>query len=517
VPGEPTRALGSQAPAGPVIRIVYPMEKKSLSMRSVRSVVQGMRKPTKTARSSSPGHTREVVKPKRPAKMANAAGDPQSPNAAVGKRKTVYVGMSADLIHPGHLNILSTARELGEVTVGLLTDAAIASYKRLPFLTYEQRKAIVENLKGVAQVVPQETLDYVPNLRSLRPDYVVHGDDWRTGVQKETRARVVEALGEWGGRLVEPTYTAGISSTKLNRGLREIGTTPEIRLRRLRRLLYAKPLVRLLEAHSGLTSLIVENASVKQNEAQKEFDGMWLSSLTDSTAKGKPDIECVDLTSRITTVQDILEVSTKPVVFDGDTGGIPEHFVYTVKTLERLGISAVIIEDKVGLKKNSLFGTDVEQTQADAREFAHKIEMGKKAQVTDDFMIIGRIESLVLGKGFDDAMVRARHYIAAGADGIMVSSKAKTPDEIWEFGRRYRELDERVPLVVVPSTYSSVTEEQLVGAGVRVVIYANHLLRSAYPNMMRVATSILESGRAMEAEDLCMPIGDVLSLIPGGR
>jgi phosphoenolpyruvate phosphomutase / 2-hydroxyethylphosphonate cytidylyltransferase len=432
-------------------------------------------------------------------------------------RKTVYVAMSADLIHPGHLNIINTARTLGDVVVGLLTDAAIASYKRLPFLSFEQRKVIVENIKGVKQVIAQETLDYVPNLRALRPDYVVHGDDWRTGVQQETRARVVDALAEWGGRLVEPTYTPGISSTQLNRSAREIGTTPELRLRRLRRLLYAKPLVRLLEAHSGLTGLIVENASVRQNDLSKEFDGIWLSSLTDATIKGKPDIECVDLTSRITTIQDILEITTKPVIFDGDTGGIPEHFVYSVKTLERLGVSAVIIEDKIGLKRNSLFGTDVVQTQADMNEFAHKIAVGKRARVTDDFMIIGRIESLVLQKGMEDALERARTYMAAGADGIMVSSKERTPAEIFEFCRRYNEFDNRVPLIVVPSTYPGVTEEQLMNAGVHVVIYANHLLRSAYPSMMRVANTILESGRALEADELCMPIKEVLALIPGGN
>jgi phosphoenolpyruvate phosphomutase len=441
----------------------------------------------------------------------------QAVPARIKAEKRVYVAMSADLIHPGHLNIIKTACELGEVTVGLLTDQAIASYKRLPFLSYEQRKQIVESLRGVARVIPQETLDYVPNLRSLRPDYVVHGDDWRTGVQMETRARVITALGEWGGRLVEPNYTPGISSTQLIRSAKEIGTTSEIRLRRLRRLLYAKPLVRLLEAHSGLTGLIVENVSATVNDTPREFDAMWLSSLTDSLIKGKPDIECVDLTSRITTISDILEITTKPIVFDGDTGGIPEHFVFTVKTLERLGVSAVIIEDKVGLKKNSLFGTDVEQTQADVDDFAHKIEVGKRAQVTDDFMILGRIESLVLKKGMDDALARARAYIAAGADGIFVSSKEKTPAEILEFCRRYAEFDRRVPLAVVPTTYSAVSEEQLQGAGVRLVIYANHLLRSAYPSMMRTAKSILESGRALEAEEFCLPVRDVLALIPGGE
>jgi phosphoenolpyruvate phosphomutase len=450
-----------------------------------------------------------------PAKDA-PAGD-GARNASAARTKVVYVAMSADLIHPGHLNIIHTARELGDVVVGLLTDAAIASYKRLPFLSYEQRKAIVEDIKGVSRVVPQETLDYVPNLRTFRPDYVVHGDDWRTGVQKETRARVIETLGEWGGRLVEPSYTPGISSTQLINSAREIGTTPDIRRNRLRRLLQAKPLVRLLEAHSGLSGLIVENASVRVNDLPQEFDAMWLSSLTDSLIKGKPDIECVDLTSRTSTINDILEITTKPIIFDGDTGGIPEHFVYTVKTLERLGVSAVIIEDKVGLKKNSLFGTDVDQTQADPLDFAHKIEAGKRAQVTDDFMIIARIESLVLKKGLDDALARARTYIAAGADGIFVSSKEKTPAEILEFCHRYSEIENRVPLAVVPSTYSGVTEEQLANAGVRLVIYANHLLRSAYPSMMKAAKSILESGRAQEAEEFCMPISEVLQLIPGGK
>ena len=454
----------------------------------------------------------------RPARAAKDTASTSVTDISAGRRnKSVYVAMSADLIHPGHLNIINKARELGEVTVGLLTDQAIASYKRLPFLTYEQRRIIVENIKGVSKVIPQETLDYVPNLKLLRPDYVVHGDDWRTGVQKEVRARVIDVIGEWGGRLVEPTYTPGISSTQLNRSAKEIGTTPEIRLGRLRRLLYAKPLVRLLEAHSGLSGLIVENVSVRQNDVPREFDAMWLSSLTDSTIKGKPDIECVDLTSRITTIQDILEITTKPIVFDGDTGGIPEHFVYTVKTLERLGISAVIIEDKVGLKKNSLFGTDVQQTQADPADFAHKIEAGKRAQVTDDFMIIGRIESLALKKGIDDALSRARTYIAAGADGIMVSSKEKSPAEILEFCHRYSDVENRVPLVVVPSTYAGVTEEQLMNAGVRMVIYANQLLRSAYPSMLRAATTILESGRAQEADELCMPINEVLALIPGGK
>ena len=433
------------------------------------------------------------------------------------KMKRVYVAMSADLVHPGHLNIINEARKLGEVTLGLLTDKAIASYKRLPFLTYEQRKIIMENIKGVKEVIPQETLDYVPNLKKLKPDYVVHGDDWITGVQKETRERVIQTLKEWGGELVEVPYTKGISSTKLNAALREVGTTPEIRMKKLKRLLESKPIVRFLEAHNGLTGLIVEHTKVTQGSTLKEFDGSWISSLTDSTAKGKPDTELVDFTSRLDTIQHILEATTKPLIVDGDTGGMPEHFVFTVKTLERLGVSAIIIEDKIGLKKNSLFGTDVEQTQDSVEKFAYKISQGKKAQVTDDFMIIARIESLILKKGIWDALLRARAYIEAGADAIMIHSKEKDAKEIFDFCKEYSKFENKMPLVVVPSTYSHVTEKELIEAGVSIVIYANHMLRSAYPNMIKTAESILFNERAYEAEEHCMPIKDILNLIPGGK
>lgn len=424
--------------------------------------------------------------------------------------------MSADLVHPGHLNIIAKARELGDVTVGLLTDAAIASYKRLPYMTYEQRRTIVENIRGVSRVVPQETLDYEPNLRSYRPAFVVHGDDWRTGVQARTRERVIEVLAEWGGRLVEVSYTEGISSTALNRALREIGITPAIRQQRFRRLLEVRPLVRLLEAHNGLTGLVVERTCVDSESGPKEFDGMWLSSLTDSTAKGKPDIEAVDLTSRVQTVSEIVEVTTKPIVYDGDTGGKPEHFVFTVRTLERLGVSAVIIEDKVGLKRNSLHGTEAAQVQDSIQSFSHRIAVGKKAQVTDDFMVIARIESLILGKGMDDALSRAEAYIDAGADGIMIHSNRGEPEEVLTFCDRYNRLSRRRPLVVVPTTYNAVTENELEAAGVNIVIYANHLLRSAYPAMAETARTILRHGRSLEADDELISISDVLSLIPDG-
>ncbi len=428
--------------------------------------------------------------------------------------KLVYVGMSADLIHHGHVNIIQEAAKLGEVLVGLLTDKAIASYKRLPALTFEQRKKVIENIKGVKEVVAQETLDYVPNLRKYKPNYVVHGDDWKTGVQKKTRERVIETLEGWSGELIEVPYTGGISSTQLHKHLKEIGITPEVRMKKLRRLLEAKEMVRFLEAHNGISALIVENTKVTRNDKPQEFDGIWLSSLTDSTAKGKPDIELV---ARMDTLHHIIEATTKPIIVDGDTGGIPEHFVFLVKTLERFGVSAVIIEDKVGLKKNSLFGTEVAQEQDSIKNFCHKISLGKKAQVTEDFMLIARIESLILGAGLEDALIRANAYIQAGADGIMIHSKEKDPTEIFEFCRRYSLFEKKAPLVVVPSTFSQVSETELKEKGANIVIYANHLLRSAYPAMAKTAEAILLHERAHEAEQYCMPIKDIINFIPGGK
>ena len=429
--------------------------------------------------------------------------------------KTVYVAMSADIIHPGHLNIIKEAAKLGEVTVGVLTDAAIASYKRLPYMNYEQRAAVVAQLKGVTRVIPQEQLDYIPNLKKLKPDFVVHGTDWRSGVQAKTRQGVIDTLATWGGKLVEPEYTEGISSTQLNKAIREVGTTPDIRRNRLRRLLNAKPIVRVMEAHSGLSGLIVENVSVVKNNIKHEFDAMWLSSLTDSTLKGKPDNESVDITSRLRTVNDILEVTTKPIIYDGDSGGLPEHFIYLVRSLERLGVSAVIIEDKQGLKQNSLLEQGNVQPQASIADFCQKIQAGKHAQVTDEFMIIARCESLITGKGEDDAIARCRAYCEAGADGIMIHSKAKTPEEVLSFVKRFRvEVSADKPIVVAPSTYALVRESELSVAGVNIVIYANHLLRASYPAMSKAAERILSCERAQEASDeFCMPIGEIVRLI----
>lgn len=429
--------------------------------------------------------------------------------------KSVYVGMSADIIHPGHINLLSEAAKLGEVTVGLLTDSAIASYKRLPYMTYEQRFAVVSSLSFVKRVIEQDTLDYGKNLVKLKPDFVVHGDDWREGVQSNTRSDVISVLSSWGGELVEVPYTPGISSSSLNAAIKELGTTPHIRLQRLRRLLASKGFVRIMDSHNALSALIIESVEGFRGGKAVEYDGFWLSSLTESTVRGKPDIEALDVSSRLQTINDICEVTTKLIVFDGDTGGKPEHLAFTVRSLERLGVSAIIIEDKEGLKRNSLLGNDVPQTQSEISVFCDRIRAAKEAQVTDDFMVIARIESLILDAGMNDAMVRALAYVDAGADGIMIHSRKTTPDEILEFCHKFRRENSHIPLVVVPTSFSVVSEDELQRAGVNLVIYANQLLRAAYPNMKMIAEKILCDGRSFDADKEISTFSEILKVVPG--
>lgn len=435
----------------------------------------------------------------------------------MNKTKLVYVAMSADLIHPGHLNIINSALKLGKVFIGLLTDKAIASYKRVPIMEYKDREQIISSIKGVSKVIPQNTLDYVENLKKIKPDFVVHGDDWKDGVQKKTRQRVIKILKKWNGKLIEIKYTKGISSTFLIEKWKKIGITSDVRRKSLKRILLAKPVSRFLDIHNGLSALIIENTKILSKNKIEEFDGMWASSLTSSTAKGKPDTETVDLTERLQTLNEVLEVTTKPIIFDGDTGGKPEHFAFTVKKLERLGVSAVIIEDKTGLKKNSLFGTDVKQTIDSISSFCKKIKEGKKAQITEEFMIIARIESLILNKGLKDSIERARAYIKAGADGIMIHSRKKNPSEIFKFCKIYNKFKNRKPLVIVPSSFSQITEDKLVKAGANIIIYANHLLRSAYPSMLETAKSILKFKRSFESEKKIISIKEILELIPGTK
>src|SRR5262245_52918698 len=427
---------------------------------------------------------------------------------------SVYVAMAADPVHSGHINVIAEAAKLGDVVIGLLTDEAIASYKRLTYLTYEQRKAVVESIRLVTRVVPQTTLDYTHNLRQLQPAFVVHGDDWRAGVQAAVRERVIETLREWGGQLVEVPYTPGVSSTGVHETLKNGGITPEVRLKRLGRLLQTKRLVRLMDVHNGLTGMIVETLRIDQQHGGREFNGMWASSFTDATMRGKPDNEVVDFSARLAVINEVLEVTTKPILFDANTGGHPEHLAQMTRSLERLGVSGLMIEDKVGLKHNSLLGVNHRQDLETIDKFVRKIRAAICARITPDFLVLARIESLILGHDVDDALMRARAYVDAGADGIMIHSRQADAGEILCFCDRYRRLEWRVPLVVAPSTYSSVYEHELESAGASMVLYANQMLRAAYPAMMRVARSILVNGRAFDSEDDCLPPDQAVRLIP---
>ena len=429
------------------------------------------------------------------------------------KRKKVYVGLAVDIIHEGHINILKKANSYGDVTVGLLTDEAIASYKNIPYLDFKRRKIVIQNIKYVKKVISQDTLDYVPNLNLLKPDFVVHGDDWKIGVQKKTRERVIKALKKWSGKLIEPKYTKKISSTIIKSKILEIGASPQNRVSRLKRLLTSKDIVRILESHNSLTGLIIENLKINKKKVSVEFDGMWSSSLTDSATKGKPDNSSVDFSSRISSLNDMMDVTTKPLVFDADNGGQLEHLPFLVRSLERSGASAIIMEDKIGLKKNSLFKNQSGTKQDKPEIFAKKIKQICKSRKNKDFMVIARIESFILGKGLKDALKRAEIYSKAGADAILIHSKEKTPKEIFSFAKEFKKSKNFIPLVSVPSTYSKVYERDLIKNGFKLVIYANQLLRAAYPAMQFAAKKILENSRAFEIEKKIIPIKEIINLI----
>ena len=427
--------------------------------------------------------------------------------------KKVYTCFCTDVIHEGHLNILKRAGEYGEVYVGVLSDAAMVGFNRFPTIPIEQRMEIVRQTGLAKEVLLQQEIMYDQVIEKLRPDYVVHGDNWSNGPEKVIRENVINNLEKFGGELVEIPYTYNENVKRIDDQMKEKLAMPEFRRKRLRQLIEMRPIVKTLEVHSGLTGLIAEKTVVESNGQPDQFDAMWISSLCDSTAKGKPDIELVDMSSRIRTIDDVMDVTTKPIILDGDTGGLVEHFVYNVRTLERMGVSAVIIDDKTGLKKNSLFGTEVEQTQDSIENFCEKIRMGKKALRTEEFMIIARIESLILERGMEDALNRARAYVKAGADGIMIHSRRKSPDEILEFCQKFREEDGKTPIVVVPTSFNSITEEELARAGVNIVIYANQLTRSAFPAMQSTAEEILKNHRALEADSRLMPFKDIIRLI----
>lgn len=427
--------------------------------------------------------------------------------------KTAYTCFCTDVIHEGHLNIINEAKKRGRVIIGCLSDAASIRYNKFPTISQEERLKLYRSIEGVDEVVIQNDMLYDDVIKLIKPDYVLHGDNWVDGPEKAIHDHVENLVKEYGGELVDIPYTYNEKVKKIDMQLREKLAMPEYRRKRLRQLLSLTPIVKAMEAHSGLTGLIVEKTVVEHDGRLDQFDAMWISSLCDSTAKGKPDIELVDMTSRFRTIDDITEVTTKPIIFDGDTGGLTEHFVYTVRSLEKMGVSAVIIEDKKGLKKNSLFGTEVKQTQATIEEMSAKIAAGKKAQLTDDFMIIARIESLILEQGMEDALARAHAFVAAGADGIMIHSRKKEPDEILEFCDKFRADNKKTPIVVVPSSFNVITEEELAAHGVNIVIYANQLTRSAFPAMQKTAEDILRYHRAKEVDDRLMKIKDIITLI----
>ena len=427
--------------------------------------------------------------------------------------KTVYTCFTTDVIHEGHLNIINIARKYGEVVVGILSDEAMVKFDRFPTISFDDRMNLVKNIPGVSRVIKQQTIMYDAVIKEIRPDFIIHGDNWVSVPTRAIRNNVVKLLSEFGGEIIEVPYTYNENVKRIDAKMKAKLAMPEFRRKRLRQLLNIRPIVKAIEVHNGLTGLIAEKTVVEHEESLDQFDAMWISSLCDSTAKGKPDIELVDMTSRFRTIEEVTEVTTKPIIFDGDTGGLPEHFVYNVRTLERMGVSAVIIEDKIGLKKNSLFGTEVRQKQDTIENFSKKIAAGKKAQLTEDFMIIARIESLILDHGLEDALTRARAYVIAGADAIMIHSREKEPSEIIEFCDKFRIENKEIPIVVVPSSFNTITEEELIKHGVNIVIYANQLTRSAYPAMVETAKSILIHHRAKEVDDKLMPIKDIISLI----
>lgn len=428
-------------------------------------------------------------------------------------KKKVYIVFSVDFLHEGHINILKTASKYGEVIVGLLTDKAIVSYKNITHYPYERRKFIIENVKYVSKVIKQDTLDYTKNLKMLKPDYVVHGDDWKFGIQREIRKKVISTLSNWGGKLIEPKYTKDISSEKIRKAIINTGTTPDVRKSKLKRLINAKPIVKILEAHSPISGLIIEKLSIIKKNEFLEFDGMWSSSLTDSILRGKPDNQSVDYSTRINWINEIFEVTTKPLIFDADNGGRVEHIKYLVNQLERIGVSAMIIEDKVGLKKNSLFKDQKGVEQDKIKSFTKKIQAAKKASVSDDFFVISRIESFILGKNLSDALKRAEAYSAAGSDAILIHSKEKDPKQIFEFAKKFSKSKFYIPMVCVPSTYSHVHESELIKHGFKIVIYANHMMRSSYPNMSKIAKKILSDKRTSKIEKKITSIKDILTLI----
>jgi len=282
----------------------------------------------------------------------------------------------------------------------------------------------------------------------------------------------------------------------------------------LKKLIEEKGFVRLIEVHNGLSALIAQMCSVKKEENVIEYDGFWESSFTDSASKGIPDAEIVGYDSRLVTIDEILNVTSKPMIIDGDTGGSAAQFEYLVRKLGRLGVSGIIIEDKMFPKRNSL-DKDAKQILEDPEVFSQKIQRGQEVKLGEDFFIIARIESLIAGRSLNDAVSRARQYIIAGADGIMIHSKKDTPNDILSFASEYEkiciELKRRPILVCVPTTYNLITDKELHDHGFNVIIHANQMLRAAHKSMKKVSEVMLRNDRGFEAEALCSPVSEVFS------
>ena len=431
--------------------------------------------------------------------------------------KIIYLGLTADLIHAGHINIINEALKYGQLLIGLITDQAISKEKRLPLLSYFDRKALLLNIKGVKDIVPQEDWDYSINLQKYKPDFFIHGDDWNTSEYKIIKNNCINVLSAYGGKLIEIAHTPNINSDLVVDKIRKLKNVSSLRQNTLKRLLQSKSFIKIIEVHSPMSAMIIDNLKINNERGSNFFDGFWSSSLSDSTLFGRPDIESLDIASRLNMINNIFHATTKPLVMDIDTGGLLEHLEINIKTIEQAGVSAVVIEDKKGLKKNSLFGNEVIQHQEDVKVFQEKIKLINTIKVNDNFLCIARIESLILDKGLEDALHRASSYVDAGADMVLIHSRKKTPDEVFLFANEFKRDHPNIPLACIPTSFYTVTEGLLQDKGFNLSIYANHLIRASYKHMEKIAKSILTYQTSQYIEEDIESVKDILNLIPGTK
>lgn len=284
----------------------------------------------------------------------------------------------------------------------------------------------------------------------------------------------------------------------------------------LKQLIKKRGFLRIIEVHNGLSALIAEQISVKEKSGGiLSFDGFWESSLTDSASRGLPDIEIINLDSRLETINEILYITSKPLIVDCDTGGDINHFEYMVQKLEDAGVVMVIVEDKTFPKRNSL--TNSNHILEDKDIFAEKIKRGIAVRKSNNFMIIARLEGLIAGHSMEETLGRAEAFLKAGADGIMIHSRKNEPTEILEFASLYKKLPKSLIkgkiLVCVPTTYNKITAKELAKSGFNLIIYANHLLRSSYRAMEKICKTILLNDRSFEAESLCVSLKNLFRAV----